>query len=437
MKKMLFMALAAAGMLSACSNNDDIAGVNANIDESAKQQIQLGVSSATVNTRGTGTVGDMENSADNVWAGQYLWVYMLEKGSMKVAQYYDPATAGAVPTGADIFNNTLFTAPKPAAGATGVATGVASTFDGTIAYYPVTGNSDFWGYRVDDAANADPTTAPTVNLCDNNNNVATGEAATRRVVDITIDGSQDIMAGKAELDPNTLPEGARHEDYFSAYSARKGVQPNIKFNHLLSRLTFNVKAGDESAAGNGDNTEAVKINKVTVKSKVNGKLVVAHTAADVPAQLLTFTDADASTALKLMERPSNDHNAKLKELTQTPLTWGATGGDKIRLGEALLVAPGETSYEMTIELEQNVMVKAGDPTAGVAPVYEVKKLQFTHPIKIDGTTAFEAGNSYDVTVTVYGLQKIEVTATLTPWKDGGNIDIDDDRDPSSSFTPGA
>lgn len=437
---MLFMALAAAGMLSACSNNDDIAGVNANIDESAKQQIQLGVSSATVNTRGTGTVGDMENSADNVWAGQYLWVYMLEKGSMNVAQYSDPATAGAVATAQKIFDNTLFTAPKPAAGATGatgVATGVASTFDGKIAYYPVYGNFDFWGYRVDNAANADPTTTPAVNLCDNNNNVATGEAATRRVVDVTIDGSQDIMAGKAELDPNTLPEGTRHEDYFSAYSARKGVQPNIKFNHLLSRLTFNVKAGDQSAAGNGDNTEAVKIKKVTVKSKVNGKLVVAHTAADVPAQLLTFTDAAASTALELKERPSNDHNAQLRDLTETPLTWGATGGDKIRLGEALLVAPGETSYEMTIVLEQNVMINAGDPTAGVAPTYEPKRLEFTHPIKIDDTTAFEAGNSYDVTVTVYGVQKIEVTATLTPWKDGGNIDIDDDRDPSSTFTPGA
>lgn len=49
---------------------------------------------------------------------------------------------------------------------------------------------------------------------------------------------------------------------------------------------------------------------------------------------------------------------------------------------------------------------------------------------MDGVKAFEPGKSYKVTITVYGLQEIEVTATLVPWADGGSIDIDDDRNPN-------
>lgn len=57
MKKMFFFALAAAGMLTACSNEDTLGGNGEqNVSE---QQIRLGVASSKVQTRGTGTVGGM------------------------------------------------------------------------------------------------------------------------------------------------------------------------------------------------------------------------------------------------------------------------------------------------------------------------------------------------------------------------------------------
>ena len=84
MKKMLFLALAAAGMLTACTSNDDL-GANENNDL-ALQKIKLGVATnATVQTRGTGTVGGVKPE-ENKWNGQYFWVYMLQQGTMKVAQ---------------------------------------------------------------------------------------------------------------------------------------------------------------------------------------------------------------------------------------------------------------------------------------------------------------------------------------------------------------
>ena len=37
---------------------------------------------------------------------------------------------------------------------------------------------------------------------------------------------------------------------------------------------------------------------------------------------------------------------------------------------------------------------------------------------------FKAGASYNVYITIYGFEKIEVTAVLTAWEDGGDIETD-------------
>lgn len=194
MKKMFLFALAAAGMLTACSNDDTLGGNGEqNVSE---QQIRLGVASSKVQTRGTGTVGGMTD-AENVWAGQTLWVYMLQKGSMDLAYYKAPAVGGVATPDVEVFNNKKFTAPDAA---NNTKSGLATTADGTIAYYPVSGNYDFWGYRVDDAAGA----TPVVKTVDDTGAAVEANVATKRVVDITIDGSQDIMAGKAVLLPMRL-----------------------------------------------------------------------------------------------------------------------------------------------------------------------------------------------------------------------------------------
>lgn len=421
MKKMFLFALAAAGMLTACSNDDTLGG---NGDQNvSEQQIRLGVASSKVQTRGTGTVGGMTD-AENVWAGQTLWVYMLQKGSMDLAYYKAPAVGGVATPDVEVFNNKKFTAPDAA---NNTKSGLATTADGTIAYYPVSGNYDFWGYRVDDAAGA----TPVVKTVDDTGAAVEANVATKRVVDIEIDGSQDIMAGKAAPSAAEVTAlGNYAENFYSAYAARKGVQPNITFNHLLTRFTFEVRAGSKATAGlpAGGNTDAVKVTGVSVGSKTTGTLTVAYTGATKEAaDLLTFT-GDASP-LKLMQRDETvaDNNAALIDLKPVTLTWPATGeatvGDVIKVGEALLVAPGETEYPLTINLSQDVLEKVGE-------VKVTKPLEQKATIKMDGTKTFEPGKSYKVTITVYGLEGIEVTATLVPWADGGSIDIDDDRNPN-------
>lgn len=420
MKKMFLFALAAAGMLTACSNDDTLGGNGEqNVSE---QQIRLGVASSKVQTRGTGTVGGMTD-AENVWAGQTLWVYMLQKGSMDLAYYKAPAVGGVATPDVEVFNNKKFTAPDAA---NNTKSGLATTADGTIAYYPVSGNYDFWGYRVDDAAGA----TPVVKAVDDTGAAVEANVATKRVVDITIDGSQDIMAGKAVPSTDEVTKLGNYADnFYSAYAARKGVQPNITFNHLLTRFTFEVRAGSKATAGlpAGGNTDAVKVTGVSVDSKTTGTLTVAYTGATKEAaELLTFTGDASALTLKQRDAALADNNAPLVALEPVSLTWtddAATIGDVIKVGEALLVAPGETEYPLTISLSQDVLEQ-------LTGAKVTKPLEQKATIKMDGVKAFEPGKSYKVTITVYGLQEIEVTATLVPWADGGSIDIDDDRNPN-------
>lgn len=422
MKKMFFFALAAAGMLTACSNEDTLGGNGEqNVSE---QQIRLGVASSKVQTRGTGTVGGMTED-ENKWAGQTLWVYMLQKGSMELGYYKTPAEAAGAAVGTAVFDNKEFKAPNTAEN---TVSGLATTADGAIAYYPVSGNYDFWGYRVDDAV----TGTPDVKLVDDTDTEVEANAATKRVVAIKINGSQDIMAGKATPSTAEVDKlGNYGENFYSAYAARKGVQPNITFNHLLTRFTFEVRAGSKATAGEGasGNTEAVRVQGISVESLTDGKLTVAYKGeTKKAADLLTFTGTASPLTLKQRADATADHNDPLVDLVEVPLTWpadaDATVGDVIPVGEALLVAPGQTEYPLTIALAQKVKKNT------TAADKEDMDLEQKATIKMDGTKTFEPGKSYKVTITVYGLEEIEVTATLVPWADGGSIDIDDDRNPN-------
>lgn len=363
--------------------------------------------------------------AENVWAGQTLWVYMLQKGSMDLAVYKSPAVGSTAAAESKVFDNKEFKAPNTA---DNTKSGLATTADGTIAYYPVSGRYDFWGYRVDDAAVGGK---PTVKIVNDNGDEVAADQATKRVVDIEIDGSQDIMAGKAVPSTDEVTAlGGYADNFYSAYAARKGVQPNITFNHLLTRFTFEVRAGSKATAGlpAGGNTDAVKVTGVSVNSKTTGTLTVAYTGeTKAAADLLTFTGDASPLTLKQRSTTAADNNEALVALEPVTLTWtddAATIGDVLKVGEALLVAPGETEYPLTIALSQDVLQKVGDPKVTMP-------LEQKATIKMDGTKKFEPGKSYKVTITVYGLEDIRVTATLVPWADGGSIDIDDDRDPNN------
>lgn len=268
-KYFIFAAVAAAGLLTSCSSSDDIAANDAGSIENpdARQAIRLNIGKpSAMITRGTGTIGGV-GTTDNRWYGQSINVFMFTKGNhdndgkLVPGEEYVP-TLNLTPgeeTGTYLYSNRPMITPgsaenlinNPVIEANNASnSGEAMNKDKSINYYPPQGNFDFFGYRVDDAADSyESEDVPTL-----------VKATGKWTVPFTIDGTQDLMSTKAELtdaQKATLtpaattqnPTPTMSEDYYSAKAARKNVDPTLTFKHLLTRLQFKVKAGNDATAG--------------------------------------------------------------------------------------------------------------------------------------------------------------------------------------------
>jgi hypothetical protein len=295
-KYFMFVAVAAAGMLASCSSDSLTAGSDPTIEPTQEERvpIQLAVSSPSVraNTRGTGTVGSVEtDAANNKWYGQTINAFMFVKGTLTPATETDGTT--------ELYNNAPMYTPGNAANVpdpTPKDKGEAMLTNGDIKYYPPLGNFDFFGYHGDDALTG-----------------AVDVSADPWVVPFTIDGTQDLMSTKASMTNdeqtawNTAVAEEKRNNYYSAYAARKELQPTLQFDHLLSRLTFVIKAGNKNAAGwedpgPQDLNKAVKVKSIEVESKTTGKMAVAWTAAN--PEKISWTDGGSPAWLSLKERPA-------------------------------------------------------------------------------------------------------------------------------------
>ena len=483
-KSFIFATMAAAALFAGCSSSDDLAsnpGEEGIDTDAEKAAIEIGVASrgANMTMRGTGTVGDIEGEATNIWNGEQINVLMYDINEDGTPTFN--FTGGTNP----LYNGNLLVTPLTAeTKASGIAKEIsdgdpytnpgAATYK--VKYYPTKGRSDFWGYYLGGygavTANASAAT--------NGNTLIESDGQAEipyRSVAFTIDGTHDLMVAKAPttvgIAGNTiftaeaLTENQEHEittdgtlaarakaNSYSATAARQGLQPDLVFKHVLSRLQFKVKAGNEKAA-----TCGVTVTGIKVRSKKTGELIVAYdyskgafeTAKRViwgkveaeenfdgdPAIAAgtVVTDNKYFPALALQERTGGDpYDRTMKALSPVALTWHANDPDSDikTVGEALLVAPQDSYYiivDYTINSGSEAAwyadypsdVNPGEPTVPALatpvaqPALESKVVRTAK--KDDGVTpkAFAAGESYLITITLYGPEQIKITATLTGW----------------------
>ena len=290
MKKYLFLSAVAATMLCACSNDsDEVVSMNDNQNaENGLVPVELSVKAPVkIITRGTGTVGDLEANVDNnVWRGETLYFNMFEKktdAGEDVLKWSEWELIEGDNNSSQVVNFDNIPLSVTSDGISNVAN--VEWVDSK--YYPQDkSRHDFFAYRIDDAAtNLNGEGKPELE-----------EVDLKRYVSFTIDGTQDLMVGQADPEPEDV-------DYaYSAKSAREGIIPQIDMKHLLSRFTFAVKAGHSNANG-------LKVNKIEVVSKVSGKMLVAWHPTEAPAtaeEMISWDDSDTNTALlTLMQRPKD------------------------------------------------------------------------------------------------------------------------------------
>ena len=367
MKKSLLFAALAVTVAAACSKTGSVPQEPA--DKGDAVPVLLSVSSPrSIEVKSTG-------AATGSWAGQTLNIYSYEAG---VADY-SAATA--------FIDNVEATAPS-----TGLADGITLTNPATREpfYYAAGKYYDFFGYYLDDAATATPSV------------LADGV-----YVPFTIDGSQDLMVATSDKAADIAAAGASitEDKVYSAYAARRGVQPKLVFKHQLARFTFEIVAGVES----GNN---VNVDGISIESVASGELKV------VGADRGLANLASDKVELKLQEKSEN--GTTMQALTPVkPNAYDGTKTNVKSIGESLMVVPGEASYKLTVYTSQE------GTTTEIAPLEQILNIANITGAP-EGAVAFEAGYTYKVTIVVYGLEEVKISVELEEWKDGGSTIIDPD-----------
>ena len=436
MKKSFFLAAIAAVALSSCSSDSDAPG-NQSSEETGLVPVELGLgrSMATVTpqTRGTGTVGSTSDT-DNAWHYEQLHVLMTQIPYDAVPTFGFTSIQGAL---GEQFNGTFFCQPEEQAANNGAFRGVALDYltytGGNYKYYPQTGFSEFFAFSSDDAGvgadGAPGAEHPAIQ-------VNTDEKT--MTIDFELNGSQDLMAGKAT---NYEVVGGQVMRGFSAKTARHDTIPNIVMDHLLTRLTFGVKVGHISARG-------LKVDTIQVTSPNKGTLLVAYDTDTVtavsPDKLITWDETAVNTFF-LRDSVQNhivnrqvDVNGVVtlgqkKKLTDTPASYvipeDATIASEIKnVGEAIFVKPGLSEYPLDVVVEYPKQV-VNSQTGAPEIQYDLEHVPLT--LQLGDGVVFERGKSYHVNITLYGRSDIKLETTLERWLDGGviNLDTEDPENP--------
>ena len=387
--KKIFTFLATAAMLAACAKETPQVPSN---DFSAPAE-NGGQVAVLFNSNVIASVQTKAQGGVDAWNGnQNLYIYGFQRVK-------DGIDYSATP----FINNVV--AVSPVEGAADNVVAVIDESDNKPFYYVGNYTYDFYGYYVDDL-DVDPI----------------AEASGVRVP-IVLTGGEDVMLAKA--DPAADVEKARTNGTFtgdnswndlyaySAYAARRGVQPSLVFKHQLVRFTFQITSGSEFEDD----------NRLTVTGlSVNARNVADLCVAGETTGLVNIQPDTAALELKsLVDGALTD----LEEYIVPNASEVITDGSNV-LGESLMVIPnpapvvGESDkYSMVLSMVQD----------GKSIDYPVD-LKFTD-VKgtVDGQTQFTAGYSYRITIKVYGLEKVELSAELEPWVPGGDIEIDTDDAP--------
>lgn len=220
----------------------------------------------------------------------------------------------------------------------------------------------------------------------------------------TIDGSQDIMWGQAAVTtPLENTDGEGTLDGYNALYMRKGngaAAPDIKFDHLLTQLNFNIKKAGDFQSVDGKQLKVTKIQVNTYNSldlTIADKATIGSDVTDKTTVIKPTADAQEAYIPVIKD----DTGVKADAVVVDDITGSQAFGTSM-----MLYTAGDTQTSYTIK----VTLQLGDDTENEsAPI----------DITLTGDAAFKPSNAYNVNITVNGVTEITVNATLGKWVPAG------------------
>lgn len=231
----------------------------------------------------------------------------------------------------------------------------------------------------------------------------------RATVHYTIDGSQDIIWGRATL-------ADKH-----AYSARyfrytDATLPVIQLQHLLTRLKFQVKPGvnpeqQDEAFADASKLHVKKIEVINTPVKLD--LIVADQEGRDPAMGLKIEER-----LVVSPEDTGDGVVELKTADDQPLpeegiAIGTDINTPVAVGGSLMLFPAD-KYLLRITLH-----KDGDGPEDPGRDFVTEETLTLGP-PFGGESTYNAHISYTVTIVVNDVEEVNAQATLSSWTESSS-----------------
>ena len=262
--------------------------------------------------------------------------------------------------------------------------------------------------------------------------------------DVELDGRRDFMSSVAN--PKLQEDKYANNPYkqkimdraYSAYSASHGLNPVFSFQHHLVRLRFVICRPEEGGSVPSIN-ESLVVKKVSVKSKVRGRITVAVNDIDADDAGKTHVGlsfnredyaseeayANSEDYLYLLKKNGEEIGSdgwcrvidckKYSELSaedkKKPSFLGKED-ENDNSGASLLLAPA-TTYSARIFLDED---KSSDPGHGFVDV----------DLEPGGGVGFVAGGAYVIYLTINSLSDIKPNVEIGEWTPGGETILDPD-----------
>lgn len=263
------------------------------------------------------------------------------------------------------------------------------------------------------------------------------------VLDLEIDGSQDIMSSVAMPSDEKLKAiFPKDEDYlkmieykyyycYGYYAALKTLNPELVFDHHLVRLDFFINPGTTFGY-----TNTITLHDITVTSKSKAEFTVASTNVDKDSGSglgLAF-DRESQKVMYLRNPDGSMYNES--ENLHSFSTNNLRQSSKFQAGSSMLVAPtndidmGGIGYNITVTLSE---VRTYPPSEDYPQGRVIEYPKYTNKLYLQNPSLnptsniprpFMAGNLYEVNLNVTGHNDITLSTRIKGWDEAGEGETD-------------